>query len=90
MYIDKNQFKSIILKILILRFAPSLRKKKTKFGSVIFVILLHTFKVYWLLISVAMCKKAIGGPKIGSNLVKNSPIFSKVYFSKFALCSTKI
>ncbi len=41
-----------------------------------------------LLISAAAPKKAIGGSKIRSNLVKNSPILSEVHFSKFALCST--
>ncbi len=51
-------------------FAP-LPRKKPNFGSVIFVIFLHTFKVSLLLISVATHKEAINGPKIGSNWFRN-------------------
>ncbi len=61
----------------------------------IFIIFLHTFKVSLLLISMTACKKAIDGPEIGLNWVKN---LQKRMFLKFcgsridewniALCST--
>ncbi len=72
---NTNRFKSIIFKVLLgisSSDSPHRQEKKTKFGSVISVIFLHTFKVFLLLILPAARKKAIGGPKIGSNQVRNS------------------
>ncbi len=66
----------------------TIAKKNPEFRSVIFIIFLHTFKVSSLSVQAATCKKPIGGPKFESKLVKNSPIFLKVHFSKFTLCST--
>ncbi len=45
-------------------------QKKPEFGSVIFVIFPHTFKISSLLIFAAARKKVIDGPEFGSNLVK--------------------
>ncbi len=73
--IDKNRLKSIIFKVLpriSFSDSPHHQEKKPKFGSLIFVIFLRTFKVSLLLISVVVCKKAIGGLEIGSNWAKNS------------------
>ncbi len=53
-----------------------------------FLILLHNFKVPLLLIPATAYKEAISDPEIRPNLVKNSSIFSKVHFSKFAFHST--
>ncbi len=94
---NKNWFKYIIFKVR-LRISPSdlpHHQEKSKFGLVLFLIFLHTFKVFLLLISAAACKKTIGCPETGSHLVRNSQkrMFLKccshqINKRNIALCST--
>ncbi len=49
---------------------PSI-KENPQIWIYIFIIFLYTFKIFLLLISAVAHKKAISGPKIGSNWAKN-------------------